>query len=216
MIVKICANRDLKDAKMSLDAGADMLGVLVGQKHSSDDFISKEVAKNIIDFVDNRAKTVLVTHLTKADEIIELTKYIGNDVIQLHSNIDELEVEKIKTSCPQAELIRLIHITEEGKIYSDISQFKYVDYFLLDRFNLNTNQVGGTGLTSDWTECQKIIKHLNRPAFLAGGLTPENVKTAIKLASPHGVDVNSGCKDKTGRKNAKKVKLFVSNAKSFS
>ena len=41
-IVKICANRNVGDAKMCLDASADLLGLLVGQAHSSTDFISKE------------------------------------------------------------------------------------------------------------------------------------------------------------------------------
>ena len=45
MLVKICANKSLSDAKMSIDAGADFLGMLVGQKHDSSDFIDKYIAK---------------------------------------------------------------------------------------------------------------------------------------------------------------------------
>lgn len=42
MIVKICANRSIYDAESCLLAGADIIGVLVGQKHNSDDFIDKK------------------------------------------------------------------------------------------------------------------------------------------------------------------------------
>ena len=93
--VKICANRNINDAKMSIDAGADIIGVLVGQEHTSTDFVDKYKAKEIKEFVNNRCEISLVTHLTNAEEIIELTKFIGNDIIQLHSDIDESEVEKI-------------------------------------------------------------------------------------------------------------------------
>ena len=44
--VKICANRSIEDAKMSLDANADIIGLLVGQEHSSNDFIDKYKAKH--------------------------------------------------------------------------------------------------------------------------------------------------------------------------
>ena len=212
MIVKICANKSIEDAKMSLDAGADIIGLLVGQQHNSNDFINKETAKQICEFVNGRCDVSLVTHLTSADEIISLTKYIKNNTIQLHSNIAENEVEKITKALPHVKLVRLIHISTDGQIASDISQMKFADYYLLDSFNLQTNQVGGTGLTHDWNKSRELIKKLNKPTFLAGGLNPENVQEAIKQAKPYGVDVNSGCKV-DGIKNAEKVMQFVKNAK---
>ena len=36
--VKICANRSIEDARMCIDAGADIIGILVGQEYSSNDF----------------------------------------------------------------------------------------------------------------------------------------------------------------------------------
>lgn len=211
--VKICANRSIEDAKMSLDAKADIIGILVGQQHSSSDFVDKYKAKEINDFVDGRCDVSLVTHLTNADEIIELTKFIGNNVIQLHSDIKEDEVEKIMTILPNVKLVRLIHISQDGEIITDYNKMRYADYYLLDSFNLKTNQVGGTGLTHDWHKSNELIKLLNKPTFLAGGLNPENVEEAIKISQPYGVDVNSGCKNEKGVKDSEKVKQFVSNAK---
>lgn len=114
MLVKICANKNINDAKMCIDAGADFLGILVGQKHVSTDFIDKYTAKEMVNFSKRKIKTVLVTHLINSDEIIELSQFIGNDVIQLHSNIDESEVEKIVKALPNIKLIRLIHISQKG------------------------------------------------------------------------------------------------------
>ena len=211
-IVKICANRNVGDAKMCLDASADLLGLLVGQAHSSTDFISKETAKEIVDFVNGRAGCVLVTHLMKADEIISLTKFIGNDYIQLHSNISESEVEKIVKNLPNVKLIRLVHVGQDGKIATDIDKFKFADFYLLDSFNKQTDQVGGTGLVHDWDVDKILVKELYKPVFIAGGLNPDNVASVIKIANPAGVDVNSGCK-LNGIKNANLVKKFVKNAK---
>ena len=212
MLVKICANKSLSDAKMSIDAGADFLGMLVGQKHDSSDFIDKYIAKEIVNFAKGKIQTVLVTHLTNSDKIIELTKFIGNDVIQLHSNIDECEVEKIVKTLPNINLIRLIHIFQNGQICTNYKTMKYVDYYLLDSFNLKTDQVGGTSLIHNWNIDRELIKQLNKPTFIAGGLTPQNVVSAIKTAKPSGVDVNSGCK-LNGIKNEGLVKKFVFNAK---
>lgn len=211
--VKICANKSIKDAKMSLEAGADIIGILVGQEHVSNDFVNKDTAKEINDFINKRCDVSLVTHLTHADEIIELTKYIGNNIIQLHSDISENEVKKIVDNLPDIKLVRLIHISKDGTICTDYKNMKYADFYLLDSFNLKTNQVGGTGLTHDWNKSRELIQILDKPTFLAGGLNPENVGQAIKLAQPYGVDVNSGCKNDKGVKDKEKVRKFIINAK---
>ena len=213
--VKICANKSIEDTKISLDAKADIIGILVGKVHNSSDFFNKYKAKEINDFIDERCDVSLVTHLTNADEIIKLTKFIGNNVIQLHSDIDEDEVEKIVTILPNVKLVRLIHISQNGEIVTDYKKIKYADFYLLDSFNLKTNQVGGTGLTHDWHKSNELIKILNKPTFLAGGLNPDNVAEAIKISEPYGVDVNSGCKNEKGVKDAEKVKQFVYNAKNI-
>ncbi len=212
--VKICANKSVDDAQMCLDAGADIIGILVGQEHNSNDFVDKYRAKEITSFIDKRCDVSLVTHLTNADKIIELTKFIGNNIIQLHSDIEEDEVEKIYKSLPNVKLVRLIHISKDGKICTNYKKMKYADYYLLDSFNLKTNQAGGTGLTHDWNKSSELIKKLNKPVFLAGGLNPDNVRQAISLVHPYGVDVNSGCNNEFGMKDKNKVKNFIINAKS--
>ena len=211
--VKICANKSIDDAKISIDAGADIIGILVGQKHNSDDFVDKYKAKEIADYAKDKCDVSLVTHLTKATDIIELTRFIGNNIIQLHSDIDEDEVEKIAKELPNIKLVRLIHVSKDGKICTDYKKMKYANYYLLDSFNLNTDQIGGTGLTHDWNKSGELIRILDKPTFLAGGLNPENVEIAIKKARPYGVDVNSGCKNHKGMKDKEKVEKFVFNAK---
>ena len=213
MKVKICANTSIEEAQMCLDAKADIIGILVGQEHASSDFVDKQKAKEICNYINKRCDVSLVTHLTDAKRIIELTEYIGNNIIQLHSDIKEEEVEKIKKRLPNIKLVRLIHVASDGTICTDYKKMKYADYYLLDSFNLKTNQVGGTGLTHDWKKSRELIELLDKPTFLAGGLNPNNVSLAINTARPYGVDVNSGCKNDFGKKDKEKVKQFVKNAK---
>jgi phosphoribosylanthranilate isomerase len=71
-------------------------------------------------------------------------------------------------------------------------------------------QAGGTGQTFDWAE----IPALGLPLILAGGLTPANVRQAVRLVRPWAVDVSSGVEDAPGVKNADSMKAFIDEAKS--
>jgi len=49
--------------------------------------------------------------------------------------------------------------------------------------------------------------------FLAGGITPENIKQTIEGVHPYGVDVNTCTKESNGFKDPEKLRLFIRNAK---
>lgn len=63
---------------------------------------------------------------------------------------------------------------------------------------------GGTGERFDWT----LLQHCHRRFFLAGGLTPDNVEDAIRVAQPYAVDVSSSL-ETDGRKDPEKIRRFV-------
>ena len=72
------------------------------------------------------------------------------------------------------------------------------DYVLLD------SGAGGTGKTFDWS----LVRKLERPYFLAGGLSPENVAEAVRQLHPFAVDVSSGV-ETGGRKDEGKIRRFL-------
>ncbi len=76
------------------------------------------------------------------------------------------------------------------------------DYLLLD------NGLG-TGQTFDWS----LIRDIRRPFFLAGGLTADNVKNALSLTHPYGVDISSGV-ETDGHKDFTKMEAFIQAVKS--
>ena len=205
--------RNIEDAIMCAECGVSIIGLLVGQAHTSDDFISKELARDIKNALPNNIKTTLITHLEKADEIIEIADFIDVDYIQLHSHLPESEVKIIREALPFKKLLRLIHIGSDGKILNDIDSIEYADFYFTDSIKLETNQVGGTGLTHNLETDKKLVESLGKPVFIAGGLTPENVAEAVKTCKPFGVDVNSGCRGADGNRDKNKVLAFVKNAK---
>ena len=55
-----------------------------------------------------------------------------------------------------------------------------------------------TGRTHDWAISAEIVSRADRPVWLAGGLTPDNVARAIAVVRPYGVDVCSGLRTEHG------------------
>ena len=211
--IQIAGITNVEDAIMCAEKGVDIIGLLVGQKHNSTEFISPDLAKKIKQALPKTIKTTLITHLETADPIIEYAKFIDVDYVQLHSNIAETEVEKIAKALPNQKLIRVVHISQDGIILTDLSKIKFADFYITDSINLKTNQVGGTGLTHNYNIDKLLVKKLNKPVFVAGGLSSKNVKDVIKLCTPYGVDVNSGCRGKNGLRDPKKVEQFVKNVR---
>lgn len=82
-----------------------------------------------------------------------------------------------------------------------------VNALLLDTFQ--SGMIGGSGQPFDWSAIKNIA--LNKPVILAGGLQPTNVKEAIRIMKPYGVDVASGV-ELDGQKNYELMASFVQNA----
>lgn len=213
MRVQIAGIKTIKDALMCVKYDCDAIGLLVGQGHNSDDFISSNKAKEIINALPPFISSVIITHLEDSKEIIEILKETNANTVQLHSYIKESEVKKIKEALPYIKILRLIHVSEDGKLLNQLEKDFIGDCLFLDSINTKTNQFGGTGLTHDWNKSAEIVRNSKLPVILAGGLNPSNVKEAIKLVKPYGVDTNSGCKGKDGYRDEENTYLFIKNSK---
>jgi phosphoribosylanthranilate isomerase len=74
---------------------------------------------------------------------------------------------------------------------------------------------GGTGQSFDWASTSAFLPGIRRETrvIVAGGLSPANVEEAIRLMQPWGVDVCSGVEREPGKKDHKKVRVFVAAAR---
>ncbi|HLD29467.1 MAG TPA: N-(5'-phosphoribosyl)anthranilate isomerase, partial [bacterium] len=72
---------------------------------------------------------------------------------------------------------------------------------------------GGTGETFDWNLAVLFKEKIDKPFFLAGGLTPENVGEAVKRVHPWAVDAASGIEKSPRSKDFEKMKIFLSSAR---
>jgi phosphoribosylanthranilate isomerase len=69
---------------------------------------------------------------------------------------------------------------------------------------------GGAGQKFDWS---LVPKTLPLPVVVAGGLTAENVGSAIRQLKPWAVDVSSGVEKAKGIKDAAKIAAFIAAVK---
>ena len=214
MYVKICGIRRHEDALIAAELGADAIGLLVGQRHNSPDFISAAVAREISRTLPPSVEAVLVTQITEVDEIERLLRQSGITAVQLHSEITADSVANLRTRFPDLKVFKSVHVISADSVRYPEGFSKVVDGFVLDTINVATDQVGGTGNIHDWSISQKIVERFpDIPIILAGGLNSKNVRSAIESVHPFGVDVNSGTKGSDGFKDARKMREFIREAK---
>ena len=70
---------------------------------------------------------------------------------------------------------------------------------------------GGNAQVWNWETALKTGG--DRPIILAGGLAPQNVARAVKLAGPDAVDVSSGVEAAPGVKDLQKIQQFIKAVK---
>jgi phosphoribosylanthranilate isomerase len=207
--VKICGIQTLSDMQIAAQQGADAIGVLVGQVHSSTNFLSTEVAANICKSAPPFVTTVLVTHIEDPDAVFALASNVPTTAIQLHSDMPIQVLRALRCSLAPRKIIAKVSVEGLSAIERARELDHQVDAILLDSINRNKGQVGGTGITHDWGISAQIVKHVSTPVILAGGLTPENVRGAIRQVHPWAVDVNSGVRNGEGAKDANLVRAFI-------
>ena len=85
-----------------------------------------------------------------------------------------------------------------------------VDALLLDSGNpkASLKTLGGTGNVHNWEISREIVKAVDIPVFLAGGLHANNVRQAIETVQPFGVDICSGVRTE-GRLDPGKLEAFI-------
>lgn len=208
-VVKICCISSVEEAALAIAAGASAVG-LVSAMPSGPGVIEESLISQIVTTVPEIVVTFLLTSQVKAEAIIEQHALCGTSTIQLVDTVELPEVEKLRSALPRVQLVQVIHVVDEGSVEEAKAIAPFVDAILLDSGNqkLNVKELGGTGRTHDWSLSRRICDEVNKPVYLAGGLTAENVAEAVRLVEPYGVDLCSSVRT-NGKLDVDKLRLFM-------
>lgn len=138
------------------------------------------------------------------ETIAAVTADVGLDVVQLHGD-EPFQIVDALPVMPLWKAVRLRGAPDEaawlGHTQTNITLL--VDAYTPDAY-------GGTGVRADWEKARDLARQ--RDIVLAGGLTPQNVRSAIETVRPWGVDVSSGV-ERAGYKDNGYIAAFVDIAK---
>lgn len=206
--VKICCISSVAEAQIAIRHGAAALG-LVSAMPSGPGVISEESIAEIATSVPPGVATFLLTSQRNAESIIAQQRRCRVNTLQLCDSVEPDCHAKLRASLPGSALVQVIHVTGPESVEEAISVGTRVDAILLDSGNqkLAVKELGGTGRTHDWRLSRQIVESVRVPVFLAGGLTPENVASAIREVRPFGLDVCSGLRT-DGNLDEEKVRRF--------
>jgi len=197
--VKMCGITNWPDAKQAVEAGADFLGFNFYAK--SPRYVTPAKAQRIVRRLPKRVSAVGVFVNENEGKMLDTARAVGLAALQLHGDESPAEVARLRRSLPVIKAIR----ASKSFRPAQLANFKRASAILLDGFDRQSR--GGTGKTFDWRMGRRA-KRYGR-IFLAGGLTPENVADAIRVATPYAVDVCSGVEAKPGKKDPARVRALM-------
>ena len=203
VLVKICGITNLKDAQVCVDAGAEILGFNFYPR--SPRYIAPEKARRIIEQLPSGTQSVGVfVNEETPQQVASIADVAGVTAVQLHGD----ETPSYCHALKDRSVIKAVRVD------NDFSPEQIAGYhteaILLDAFSASAR--GGTGECFDWAIAKQTCEVVSR-LFLAGGLTPENVRQAIATVAPYAVDVCSSLESSPGQKDEKRVREFIRAAK---
>lgn len=190
--IKICGLRREQDIRYANELMPDYIGFvfLKGKMR----YVTFEEAAHLRSLLDPAIPAVGVFVNEPAENVIRLLQAGTIQIAQLHGREDEAYIEELRRAGDHC-IIRAFAVRSSEDIHR---AFTFpADYPLLDNGK-------GTGETFDWS----LFQEQEKPFFLAGGLSPENVKEAIECFHPYAVDVSSGV-ETDGYKDYEKMKAFM-------
>ena len=190
--IKLCGLTRLEDIQAANRLRPDYVGFVFAPK--SRRYVTTTQAKALKEVLDEGIQAVGVFVDAPMDQVARLLHEGVIDVAQLHGHEEDGYIQMLRR---QTE--RPIWQAFQVRCVGDLvpAQTSAADCILLDSGT-------GTGQVFDWN----LLRYVDRPYFLAGGLDAQNVSCAVRQSHPYGVDVSSGI-ETDGRKDQEKMAQFV-------
>ncbi len=195
--VKICGITRVDDALTAATLGADAVGLVFYPPSPRAVKISqaRDIASAVPPFV-----TVVALFVNPSPEdVAAVLRAVPVDLLQFHGS--ESAEECLQFGRPYIKAISMRHDVELSR---SVLEHDSARALLLDAYKVGVP--GGTGTSFDWS---MVPDRPGKPIILAGGLTVENVASAIRQVEPYAVDVSGGVEASRGIKDPRKIAAFV-------
>ena len=195
--IKICGITSAQDAAAAVAAGADAIGVILAESVRQ---VSLEEAEQIFASIPPPIARIGVFVDAPADHVFHAIARLRLAAVQFSGK--ETPDECVRMSVP---VLKAVHVGsdfswEDAEVYRTAASAILLDTAVGDKR-------GGTGRAFAWSEVAPVPDGLT--VFLAGGLNPVNVGTAIGEIRPFAVDVSSGVEERLRHKDPDKMHAFV-------
>jgi phosphoribosylanthranilate isomerase len=201
-VVKICGITNLEDARAAVAAGADALGFNFFKPSSR--YITPQHARKIIEQLPKSLLTVGVFVNEESEDVRKIAKEAGLRALQLHGD----ETPEYCRELADFYVIKTFAVSDTFDIQA--THAYKVEAIMLD--TKHNNLRGGTGRVFDWSVAQQAVLTIPK-LFLAGGLSPENIKNAVEIVRPNAVDACSALEDRPGKKNHERMRVFINTVR---
>ena len=197
MFVKICGTTSEEDALLAVAMGADAVGFIFA---ASPRQVAARRVRDIVRRLPPEVLTVGVFRDNAPEQVVDIVGDCNLRAAQLHGH------ETVEDALWVGERVPFLIIALPG----GSPALERVDDYGADAV-LVDSATPGSGRVFDWSLAEGAPS--GRKVILAGGLTPENVGDAIGRVQPWGVDVVTGVEAEPGRKDASKLKAFITAAR---
>jgi phosphoribosylanthranilate isomerase len=198
--VKICGVSDPADARRVAELGAWALGMIFWP--NSPRACSLEDGEAIGAELHRRLELVGVFVNAPLDEVASTADLCRLSMLQLHGDEGPAYCQEAARRTG-AKVMKAARVRDAAQV-NDLQRF-HTDFHLLDAYS--PRSPGGTGESFDWELAR--LHPPQPPVVLSGGLTPDNVGSAIAAGRPFAVDVASGTEAEPGRKDPQKLTAFM-------
>jgi phosphoribosylanthranilate isomerase len=197
MFVKVCGTTSEEDALLAVAMGADAIGFIFAPSPRQ---VAPQLVRDIVKRLPPEVVTVGVFRDQAPERVIEIVQSTGLRVAQLHGHESPEQARQIKERVPV-----LFKVFAAGDPAVRQARSFGAAVIMVD------SPGGGSGQVFDWSLAEDVPGGLR--LMLAGGLGPDNVADAIHTVHPWGVDACSGLEAEPGRKDPRKLRMFIANAK---
>jgi len=192
--VKVCGLTRAEDVRAAVALGADAVGFILHA--ASPRGIDLDTAARLVAEAPPGVARVAVTVNAVPDAVAEAAERLGLDAVQAHG--EESPETCAEYGIPVVKALR----TAPGFTEADVAPYAAFA-ILLDGFRAGLR--GGTGARADWTLAVRLARGGYR-VILAGGLSADNLASAMEEVEPLAVDLNSGVESAPGIKDHERLR----------